>query len=141
MRALRGDDGSAVVELAPAALVLIIFLAVMVTAGRLTIGALAVHDAARDAARQASIARDPQSAVADAETSAQAALAGDQLNCTPTVSVDTTGFLVPAGQPASVSATVTCNVSMAGLTGIPGVPGSRLITATFTSPLDVFRGR
>jgi Flp pilus assembly protein TadG len=138
---LQGDDGSAVVELAPVALVVIIFLALMVTAGRITIGELAVQAAARDAARQASIARNPQAAAAAAETSARAALAGDQLNCSPAVSVNTAGFLVPVGQPASVSATVTCEVSMAGVTGIPGIPGSRLVTATSTSPLDVFRGR
>jgi Flp pilus assembly protein TadG len=138
--AVRRDDGYAPVELAPVAIVLIIFLALAIAAGRITIASLAVQAAARDAARQASIARSPQDAVSAAIASAQAALSNDHLNCAPVVSVNTAGFAVPAGQPAQVSATVTCNVSLAGLT-FPGIPGSRTITYTFVSPLDVFRAR
>jgi hypothetical protein len=39
-----------------------------------------------------------------------------------------------------VSATVTCTVSLSDLL-VPGLPGSRTLTATFTSPLDPFRER
>ena len=136
----RRDDGFAPVELAPVALVLIMFLALAIAAGRIMIAELAVQAAARDAARQASIARSPQEAVSAATSSAQTALGNDHLDCTPIVSVNTAGFAVPVGQPAQVSATVTCNVSLAGLT-FPGIPGSRTFTFTFSSPLDIFRAR
>ena len=135
------DGGNAAVELAPVAFVLIMFLGLLITAGRITLATLAVGDAARDAARQASIARSPQEASAAAVASARAALSADHLDCAPQVATGTAGFGVPVGQPASVTATVTCTVSLAGLAGLPGIPGSRTITATFTSPLDEFRGR
>ena len=55
--------------------------------------------------------------------------------------MDTTGFSVPVGEPAQVSATVTCAVRLSDLTAVPGMPGSRALTATFTSPLDPYRAR
>jgi hypothetical protein len=136
-----GDEGYAAVELAPVAVVFLLILAVIIGGGRITLASMAVQDAARDAARQASIARTPQQATAAAQASAQAALASDHLDCDPVVSVNTSGFSVPVGQPAHVSATVTCNVSLAGLTEVPGMPGSRSLTATASSPLDIYRGR
>ena len=138
---LHRDDGNAVVELAPVALVILVFVAVIAVGGRITQARLAVFDAARDAARQASIARTPQRAAAAAQASAQAALNADQLDCSPVVTVNTSGFSVPPGQPATIRATVTCDVSLAGLTGVPGIPSSRLVTATFISPLDLNRAR
>jgi Flp pilus assembly protein TadG len=139
-RGLRRDDGYAPVELAPVAIVLFVFLALAIASGRIMIARLAVQAAASDAARQASIARSPQEAISAATSSAQAALRNDHLDCTPVVSVNTAGFAVPVGQAASVSATVTCNVSLAGLT-FPGIPGSRTYTFTAVSPLDVYRAR
>jgi hypothetical protein len=112
-----------------------------VAAGRITIAHLAIQAAARDAARQASIARTPAQAQAAALASAQAALASDGLDCTPAVSIDTAGFAVPAGQPAQVTATVTCAVRLSDLTVVPGMPGTRSLTATMTSPLDPYRAR
>ena len=137
---LRGDRGYAPVELAPVAIVFLIFLGLLITAGRSTLARLAVSAAARDAARQASISRTPAAAQAAALQSALAALRGDGLDCAPSVTVNTSGFAVPAGQPAQVSATVTCTVRLSDL-AVPGLPGSRTLTATFTSPLDPFRAR
>ena len=96
--------------------------------------------AARDAARQASISLNPGQAQTAALSSAMTALDQDGLDCRPVVTVDTSGFGVPVGQPATVSATVTCTVSLSDLL-VPGLPGSRTLTATFTSPLDPFRER
>lgn len=138
---LRGDDGNAAVELAPVALIFILFLGLAIGAGRITIAHTAVQAAARDAARQASISRTPGQAQAAALTSAQAALHGDGLDCTPAVAVGTAGFAVPVGQPAQVSATVTCTVGLADLTAVPGLPGARTLTAIFSSPLDPYRAR
>ena len=137
----RDDAGNAAVELAPVALIFILFLGLAIGAGRITVTHMAVQAAARDAARQASIARSPAAAQAAADSSALAALRGDGLDCAPQVTVDTTGFSVPVGEPAQVSATVTCAVRLSDLTAVPGMPGSRALTATFTSPLDPYRAR
>jgi hypothetical protein len=44
------------------------------------------------------------------------------------------------GTPASVTATVTCVVNLSDV-AIPGLPGTRTITATMSSPLDTYRER
>ena len=133
--------GNAVVELAPVALVLIIFLVLAITAGRVIIARNAIADAAREAARQASIARSPAQAQAGALASARSVLASDHLDCSPQVTVNTAGFTIPPGTPAQVTVQVTCDVRLSGLTLIPGIPGSRPLTAAFTSPLDLYRAR
>jgi Flp pilus assembly protein TadG len=144
MTSMTGRDreaGNAAIELAPVALVLIIFLALAITAGRIITARNAVADAAAEAARQASIARTPGQAQADAISTAQSVLTADHLDCTPAVSVNTAGFSVPVGEPAQVSVQVTCDVRLSGLTVIPGIPGSRALTATSSSPLDIYRAR
>jgi Flp pilus assembly protein TadG len=137
---LRRDDGSAALELAVLAPVLLALLGLAIAAGRTSVAQSSVDAAARDAARQASIAVSPYAAQAAALASARAALRGDGLACRPVVSVDTSGFAVSPGLPASVSATVTCTVPLSSLY-LPGLPGSHTMTATFVSPLDVFRSR
>ena len=135
------EAGNAAVELAPVALVLIIFLALAITSGRIITARNAVADAAAEAARQASVARSPGQAQADATATAQSVLASDHLDCAPAVTVDTAGFAVPPGQPAQVSVQVSCDVRLSGLTAIPGIPGSRALAATASSPLDLYRAR
>jgi TadE-like protein len=135
-----GDRGSAALELVALAPVLLALVGLVIAAGRTSIAQGSVDAAARDAARQASIALTPQAALAAGRTSASAALRADGLDCRPLVSVDTAGFDVPPGQPAAVSATVTCTVPLSDL-ALPGLPGHRTLTATFTSPLDVYRSR
>ncbi|HEY7144806.1 MAG TPA: TadE/TadG family type IV pilus assembly protein [Streptosporangiaceae bacterium] len=132
--------GDAALELVIIAPVLLAFIGLAIAAGRTAVAQGSVDAAARDAARQASIARSPGEAIAAATASAQTALGQDGLNCTPTVTLDTSGFSVPLGQPAQVSATVSCTVPLSDLV-VPGLPGSRTLTYTFTSPLDPFRGR
>ena len=57
-----------------------------------------------------------------------------------TISVDTSGFGSPVGTPASVRATVTCVVNLSDL-AVPGVPGTRTVSASMSSPLDTYRER
>jgi hypothetical protein len=57
-----------------------------------------------------------------------------------TVSVDTSDFDVPVGTPGTVQVTVECRLNLADL-AVPGVPGSRIITASVSSPLDTWRER
>jgi Flp pilus assembly protein TadG len=136
----RDDAGNAALELVILAPVILFLLGLVIAAGRTSVAQGSVAAAARDAARQASISLTPAAAQAAAMSSAQAALGQDGLSCDPVVRVNVSGFGVPVGEPASVRATVTCRVSLSNLL-VPGMPGSRTLTATFTSPLDPFRGR
>jgi Flp pilus assembly protein TadG len=135
-----GEAGSAALELVILAPVLLGLLALVIAAGRTSIAQGAVNAAARDAARQASIAMNPYTAEAVGQASARAALAGDGLTCDPAVFVDTVGFTAPLGTPAWVSARVSCNVPLSDL-GLPGLPGTLTIRAYFRSPLDIYRSR
>jgi len=139
-RSSAREEGNAPLELVILAPVVFLLLAFVVAAGRTSIAQGSVAAAARDAARQASISLTPGAAQTAALSSAMKALGQDGLDCRPVVTVDTAGFGVPVGQPAAVSATVTCTVSLSDLL-VPGLPGSRTLTATFTSPLDPFRER
>ena len=134
------DRGSAALELVIIAPGLLLVLAVLIFAGRVAIAQQAVDSAAADAARSASIARTQGQAQASAEAAASASLTNQTTRCVSTaVTVDTSGFATPVGTPASVGATVTCQVDLAGL--LPGLPGSMSITATVRSPLDTYRER
>jgi Flp pilus assembly protein TadG len=124
------------VILAPA---LILALLLVIAAGRLAQAHQAVEAAARDAARQASIARDPATARTNALSSAQAALTREGLTCPAQVSVDTSGFARPVGQPATVTADVSCTVNLTDVAAA-GI-ASTTIKGHFTSPIDPFRGR
>jgi Flp pilus assembly protein TadG len=136
-----GDTGSATLELVVWAPGLLLLLGLLVVAGRVTTAQGAVEQAAVDAARTASVARTPGEARSDADTTAGVTLSGSALHCTTlTVAVDTRGFAVPVGQPATVTATVSCPVRLADL-ALPGLPGSRTVTARASSPLDTFRER
>ncbi len=134
------DHGTAALELVVLAPVLLGLVGLVIAAGRTSIAQACVAAAARDAARQASIALTPEAAQAAAIASARAELRADGLDCEPVVRIDTAGFGVPPGQPAAVSATVTCTVPLADL-ALPGLPGQHTLTATFASPLDVYRAR
>jgi Flp pilus assembly protein TadG len=134
------DEGNAPLELVVLAPVVFLLIAFVVAAGRTSIAQGSVSAAARDAARQASISLTPGQAQTAALSSAMTALNQDGLDCRPVVTVDTSGFGIPVGQAATVSATVTCTVSLSDLL-VPGLPGSKTLTATFTSPLDPFRER
>lgn len=139
-RQAPAEAGNAPLELVLLTPVIVALIGLMIAAGRTTLAQGSVAAAARDAARQASIARDASQAQDDATASAQATLAGEGLNCQPRVHLNLSGFAEPVGQPASVQARVVCRVSLSNLL-VPGLPGSKTLTATFTSPLDPFRGR
>jgi Flp pilus assembly protein TadG len=139
-RRRRGEDGNAALELVILAPVMLALLGLVIAAGRTSIAQGSVDAAARDAARQASIALTPSAARLAGEVSARGALRQDGLDCSPVVVVNTSQFSIPPGEPAAVSATVTCTVSLASL-ALPGLPGSARLQGTFTSPLDIYRSR
>ena len=140
-RRLAGEDGAVTTEVAvyvPAAAL----LACLVWAFGATANArTAVESAATDAARQASIARTAGQAQRDATTTAHQILDEHHLRCHAiTVTVDTSGFTLPVGQPAEVSVDVSCQVSLADLS-VPGLPGEQTIHEHAVSALDTFKAR
>ncbi|MEO3807307.1 TadE family protein [Nonomuraea sp. B1E8] len=134
------ERGSIALEMAIIAPALIALLVMVIGLGRVSFAHSAIEAAARDAARQASIARDPATARSAALSSARAALAREGLACAPSVAVDTTGLSAPLGRPATVVAQVSCEVQLADL-AVPGIPGTKNLTSRFTSPIDLYRAR
>jgi Flp pilus assembly protein TadG len=137
----RDDRGSVTLEFVVLTPVLLALLGLLIMAGRVAIASNSVEAAADEAARSASISRTAAGARSSAQDGARRSLAQQDLRCTSVqVDVDTSGFAVPVGLPAQVSATVTCVVSLADL-ALPGFPGSRTVTATAVSPVDTYRER
>ncbi len=137
----RDERGSAAIEAAVGLPAFALFVGLIIFGGRTATTHSAVEAAAADAARSASIVRTATEAKADAKAAAQSSLANQKIHClSVTVSVDVSDFSKTVGQGGSVSATVECLLDLGDLS-VPGVPGSRLIKATGTSPLDTFRER
>ena len=141
MSAQTREQGAVSVELALLAPALLLLVSFAVVAGRTQVAEGAVAEAARAAAREASLARDAVTAAALAGAQADRTLAAQDLRCQSTsVDIDTTGFQAPLGQPGDVTVSITCVVGMADLLA-PGLPGSVTVEASFTSPVDAYRER
>jgi len=132
----RNERGSASVELVLLTPVLVGLLCLTVAFGRIQSARAHIEASARDAARAASLERTAGGARVAGERAASAGLNASGYSCQPlNVAVDTTGF----GADATVSATVTCTLSLADVTGM-GIPSSRTLTAQFSEPIDRYRG-
>jgi Flp pilus assembly protein TadG len=134
---LRQDQrGSAAAELTLLTPLLMLMLLFIVLCGRLADAKLRLNDVAHQSARAATLARTPTQATADARATAEAALASAGITCQSlTLSTDTQGL-----RPGStVTVTVSCNVGLSDLT-LLGLPGSRTLESSFSSPIDVWRG-
>ena len=135
------ERGAVAVELALLAPVVVLLLTVLIFGSRLWLARSAVTDAAAAASRAATLARTVGEAQESGQSAAVKNLATQGLTCSPsTVALDLGAFATPAGQPARVTARVSCTVSMADLL-LPGIPGSVLIDASGSSALDTYRGR
>lgn len=140
-RRSREEGGSAAIEAAIGLPAFMLFVGLIIFGGRTAITHAAVESAAAEAARTASISRTAEQARQHAETAARASLANQGIDClSVTVTIDVTDFAKPVGEVGSIDATVACRLDLDDLS-VPGVPGSRLITATSTSPLDTWRER
>jgi Flp pilus assembly protein TadG len=134
-RRLSGERGSAAAEAALVTPLLVLLALVAVGFGRTASTRIEVASAARQAARAASIAPDPNTAVTQAKAAARAALAEDRVTCADlTVAVDTTHF-APGG---TVAVTISCTTEL-GDAAMPGLPGRVQFRARFVSPIDEFR--
>ncbi|HEY8722154.1 TadE/TadG family type IV pilus assembly protein [Pengzhenrongella sp.] len=141
LRHRLGDDerGSATIEIVILTPAVLLLLGLIIFAGRLQIAAGAVEYAAASAAREASLARTPDGARTAATAAGTDSLRNQDLRCvTRSVVLDVSGFARPVGQPAQVTATVTCTVAFDDL-AIPGLPGSKTLTAQASSALDRYR--
>lgn len=135
------ERGSTVIEAAIGVPAFMLFVGLIVFAGRVAVANQAVGSAATEAARTASISRTQAQAADTARAAATQALSNQKVNCLRmTIHVDTSGFGSPVGTPASVRATVTCVVNLSDLS-VPGVPGTRTVSASVSSPLDTYRER
>lgn len=140
-RRIRDERGSAAVEAAVGLPAFMLFVGLIIFGGRTATTHSAVESAAAEAARTASIARTASEATQNAKAAAQASLTNQDIHClSVTVPVDVSAFAKTVGEAGSVSATVQCLLDLADLS-VPGVPGSRLIKATRSSPLDTWRER
>jgi Flp pilus assembly protein TadG len=134
---LRDDErGDAALELVLLAPLLVLVLGFVVIAGRVSSADTSVHSAAADAARAASMHQSTGSAIAAAQSTAGASLQHDGLACRggPAVTVRTSLFR----HGGSVSVTVTCTAFLHDV-AMPGLPGSRTITANASSEIDTAR--
>jgi len=129
------DAGSAVLETALVTPLLILTLAAVVGAGRVTLAHQRVEHLAAQAARAAATAISPQAAVAAATLTARTTIDGAaRRECQQvTVDVDTRDFR-PGG---NVSVRVGCLADLGAV--VPGLSGDRWIHARATEVVDTFR--
>lgn len=138
----RDERGSASVEAAIGVPAFALFVGLIIFGGRTATTHQAVETAAADAARAASIERTANSARTQAISAATVSLANQDVRCLDIdVAVDASEFSRAVGEPAAVSVTIRCRLDLSDLSAVPGVPGSRLIKTTATSPLDTWRER
>lgn len=138
----RSERGLAVsVEAAIVLPVLVLFIGLLLTLGRVALADQHVGSAAAAGARAASLERSVPKAAAAAEAAVANALAQRNVTCRNTgVSVDAAGVARAVGTAASVQVVVTCAVELADVS-LPFVPGSISVTAERYSPVDPLRGK
>jgi Flp pilus assembly protein TadG len=135
------ERGSMSVELVLIAPALALVILLLVAGARVALAGNAVESAAASAARDASLSRTSSGAQAGALLAARTSMAQSGLACTDfTVVVDDSGLRVPLGAVGTVSATLTCTLNMTDI-ALPGLPGTKTITTTASSPVDAFRVR
>jgi Flp pilus assembly protein TadG len=137
----RDERGSAAIEAAIGLPAFALFVGLIIFGGRTATTHEALQSAAAEAARSASLARDAEVARADAREAATVSITNQKIGCSDVdVDVDTSDFNKQPGIPGSVDVTVSCRLDLSDL-AIPGVPGSRVMRATMSSPLDTWRER
>ncbi|WP_216216899.1 hypothetical protein [Amycolatopsis aidingensis] len=141
LRHLGGERGDVTIEAVFGAVALIALFGLVLVGMRVITAESAVNEAARSAARAASLAHDGPSAAATAEQRARSTLAEQDLACgSLTVHVDAADFGKPLGETGYVTATITCEVPYSDL-GFPGIGGSTTVRAEFRSPIDRYGTR
>jgi Flp pilus assembly protein TadG len=133
--------GSIAVELVILTPGVILFFAMMVVAGRMTLAQQAAEAAAFDAARTASLARSVSAAQDEATNAAMSSFQSQGIECVSLiVAVNPNGFYTPPPAYTTVSVAIECDVQLSDV-ALPGMPGQIKLTGQFTSPLDRYRER
>ena len=114
------EEGSVALELAVATPAVLLIMLLIVAAGRMSTAHSQVQEAARDAARAASLQRTLPAAVAAAQTATSQSFAAQQVHFT-SLATHTTGAFDGPGVGGSVRVTVSCVVSLGR-----GAAGSRV---------------
>ncbi len=134
------ERGDITIEAVVGVAALFLILGLGIAGLRVLVADAAIDEAARSAARAASIARDGRAAAMTADYRARAVLAEQQLACSSLdVNVDARDFAKSLGETGYVIATVTCVVPLADL--VPGIGGSRTLRSEFRSPIDRYGAR
>jgi Flp pilus assembly protein TadG len=137
----RDERGSAAIEAAIGVPAFALFVGLIIFGGRTASTHEALQSAAAEGARSASLARDAQTARTAAREAAIASITNQQIGCSGIdVTVDIADFKKQPGVPGSVDVTVVCRLDLSDL-AVPGVPGSRIMRATMSSPIDTWRER
>jgi Flp pilus assembly protein TadG len=135
MTTARDERGSLSVELVVLTPVLLIMALAMLAFGRVAETRQQVVEAARAGAEVASIAPDAASAEAASAAAATGGNGSLSRSCVdPLVTTDASQFH-PGG---FVTVTVVCHVPLADV-AVPGMPGSTVVTASSTAPIDPYR--
>jgi len=121
VRRRRDERGSAAIEAAIGVPAFALFVGLVIFGGRTA----STHEALQSAARDAAVA----------------SIRNQQIGCrNVTVTVDTSDFNKQPGVPGAVAVTVECSLNLSDL-AVPGVPGSKVLRATMSSPIDTWRER
>jgi Flp pilus assembly protein TadG len=132
------ERGGATVEMVIIAPLLIMMMLFVVGLGRLASTREVVDGAARDGAREASMARNPSDAVHRAQAVVQSTLQGRQVTCQSLhVNTDATNATFQPG--GTVKVDVSCTVVNSDVV-LSGLPGSATLHGTSAAPIDQYRG-
>ncbi len=131
----RSQDGNLTVELVVITPVLLALTLMILAFGRVTESRQQVVEAARAGAESAAILPTPTAAQTGAAEAALVGIVGRGQTCVHAQIVTDLSHFQPGGY---VSVTVTCEVGLADLS-IPGLPGSTMVRATSTAPIDPYR--
>jgi Flp pilus assembly protein TadG len=132
----RSEDGSLAIEMAMLAPSLLLIFALIFVYGRAAQVNGTLESGTRDAARSVTLARSYEDALAAARAVLLEALKDAPQSCQNTLHVHLVGTYAP-GEPVTVDADCTYDISDLGL---PGAPGTLNASSSFTSMLDPYRG-
>lgn len=126
-----GERGSIAIELALLAPLIGLLLLAVVAVGRVQVSRADVEGAARSAARDLSIARDPTAAIGRVRESTSATLNVGSPGCR-------SFTFTPSSSAERVTVTVACHANLSDAAVLP-LPGSMSLSATATEVIDIFR--
>jgi hypothetical protein len=132
----RSESGSLAVEMALIAPSLLLIFALIYAYGRAAQVNGTLESGTRDAARSVTMARSYDDALARAQAVLLDAMSDTPQSCRSTLDLRIVGTY-EAGEPVTVDAHCTYDLSDLGL---PGAPGTITARSSFTSMLDPYRG-